>query len=135
MVSRKNSNERPYKAITVLGILAPFVCMVMLGKNEYRSTFTTEKWLDSVQGKVYMVDDLLNDYSLNGMTKAEVISLLGAPSETEYFKRNNNMVYYLGNERIHSRIDSEWLVINLTIMREFIPIRFLQTNGSKNQSL
>ena len=86
--------------------------MVILGINEYQSTFTTEKWLNSDQGKVYMVDDLLTDYSLSGMTRAEVISLLGTPTETEYFKSDQNMVYYLGNERGFIPIDSEWLVID-----------------------
>ncbi|QGQ45941.1 hypothetical protein [Metabacillus sediminilitoris] len=58
----------------------------------------------------YMVDDLMNDFELNGKTKEEVMSLLGAPSETEYFKEENNMVYYLGYERGLVSIDSEWLV-------------------------
>ena len=46
------------------------------------------------------------------MTKDEVISLLGTPPETEYFKSHNNIVYYLGFERGLISIDSEWLVID-----------------------
>ena len=103
--------EKEYKAIITLGIIAPLLCTVILGLNEYKSIFTTEKWLNSDKEKVYMVDDLLNDYEMKEMTKDEVISLLGIPAETEYFKRDNNIVYYLGYERGLISIDSEWLVI------------------------
>lgn len=58
-----------------------------------------------------MVDDLLETYELKGMTKEEIILLLGEATDTEYFKTENNMVYYLGPERGWIRIDSEWLVL------------------------
>lgn len=103
--------KREYNAIIILGITAPLLSTIILGLNEYKSIFTTEKWLHSNQERVYMVDDLLNDYEIKEMTKDEVISLLGTPSETEYFKSDNNIVYYLGYERGLISIDSEWLVI------------------------
>ncbi|MFP3509539.1 hypothetical protein SB775_07725 [Peribacillus sp. SIMBA_075] len=84
--------------------------MVILGVNEYESRFTTERWLNNDEGRVYLVDDLLNDHELIGKTKGEVITLLGSPTETEYFKEED-VVYYLGAERGIISIDSEWLVI------------------------
>ncbi|MED4531245.1 outer membrane protein assembly factor BamE domain-containing protein [Metabacillus fastidiosus] len=99
------------KVITILGSLPLLICIIMLTVNEYKSMFTTEKWLNNISGRVYMVDDLLNDYDLNGKTKKEVTNLLGTPTETEYFKTENNIVYYLGDERGLISIDSEWLVI------------------------
>ena len=60
-----------------------------------------------------MVDDLLSKYELVGMTQEEVISLLGKSTDTEYFKTENNMVYYLGPERGLISIDSEWLVMEM----------------------
>ncbi|MGG3927064.1 outer membrane protein assembly factor BamE [Metabacillus fastidiosus] len=99
------------KVITILGSLPLLICITMLTVNEYKSMFTTEKWLNNISGRVYMVDDLLNDYDLNGKTKKEVTNLLGTPTETEYFKTENNIVYYLGDERGLISIDSEWLVI------------------------
>ncbi|WP_428909943.1 hypothetical protein [Niallia sp. Krafla_26] len=110
---RKNKKmQKEYKTIRNLGIMAPILCMGILGFYEYQTTFTTEKWLNSDKEKVYMVDDLLENYTLKDMTKDELTSLLGAPIETEYFKSDNNVVYYLGDERGLISIDSEWLVID-----------------------
>ena len=104
--------KKKYKIITTIGSVPPLLCAVILGLNEYKSSFTAEKWLNSDTEKVYMVDDLLNDYDIREMTKDEVISLLGTPTTTEYFKDDNNIVYYLGDERGLISIDSEWLVID-----------------------
>jgi hypothetical protein len=58
-----------------------------------------------------MVDDLLKNHPLRGMTREEVTSLLGPKTETEYF-REWDLVYYLGPGRYGNAIgDSEWLVI------------------------
>ena len=75
-------------------------------------------WQDSIQ--VYsdlkprgcMVDDLLAHYKLVGMTRAEIVRLLGEPRPTAYF-REFDLVYWLGSERGWLSIDSEWLVMKL----------------------
>ena len=59
-----------------------------------------------------MVDDLLNHYSLEGLSRSEIMNLLGNETEGAYFKEVDNMVYYLGNERGFISIDSEWLIIH-----------------------
>ena len=74
--------------------------------------FTTKKWVDSPKQRVNMVDDLLNHYSLEGLSRSEIMNLLGNETEGAYFKEVDNMVYYLGNERGFISIDSEWLIIH-----------------------
>lgn len=95
----------PFQSLDFLLLL---YCVVILGVNEYESRFTTKRWLNDDEGRVYLVDDLLNDHELIGKTKEEVITLLGSPTETEYFKEEDNVV---GAERGIISIDSEWLVI------------------------
>jgi outer membrane protein assembly factor BamE (lipoprotein component of BamABCDE complex) len=70
--------------------------------------------------RVCMVDDLLNEYKLVGKTKDGVSTLLGTPTATEYFKNENNIVYYLGDERELISIDSEWLVISFNSNQKVI---------------
>ncbi|WP_071458476.1 hypothetical protein [Bacillus massilinigeriensis] len=73
--------------------------------------FDQEKWLKNPDKRVDMVDHLLAEENLKGMTKAEIVDLLGKVEENAYYKEPNNIVYYLGPERGFIRIDSEWLVI------------------------
>jgi len=111
----ENQQKRNRKRIvlTLLGSIPPVYSAVLLGINEYESHFTVERWLTNERERVYMVDDLLREYPLTGMTKDEVTALLGPPTETNYFQADDNLVYYLGDERGLISIDSEWLVIRL----------------------
>lgn len=111
--AKKDKKKRKsFTTILTLGSLLPVFCLVILSVNEYKSNFTTEKWIESDTEKGYMVDDLLQKYDLKDMTREEIISLLGTPTDTEYFKEDKNIVYYLGNERGLISIDSEWLVVD-----------------------
>ncbi|PAD69144.1 hypothetical protein CHH83_09920 [Bacillus sp. 7586-K] len=111
-ISSERKTKNKLKHIAMIGSIPTIVCMVMLGINEYKSSFNTNRWLTSLSERVYMVDNLLSTYDLKGKTKSEVIELLGAPTDTGYFKTKTNIVYYLGNERGLISIDSEWLVID-----------------------
>lgn len=62
--------------------------------------------------RVWMVDDLLRRYQFKGMTREEVVRLLGEPNTTSYFK-NWDMVYWLGYQRGFMGLDYEWLVLRL----------------------
>lgn len=79
--------------------------------NEAESKFNYEKWIGKQDKRVWMVDDLLEKHKILNMSKDDIIKLLGKPSDTQYFKEVDNIVYYLGAERGLVRIDSEWLVI------------------------
>ena len=59
-----------------------------------------------------MVDDLLRRHALVGLTRAQVVALLGRPTETTYF-RDYALVYYLGPESGLAGIDSKWLLVQV----------------------
>lgn len=60
-----------------------------------------------------MVDDLLRSNILRGKTRADVIALLGDPTQTDKWT-DWDLVYWLGPERSYiAAIDSEWLVVRL----------------------
>lgn len=73
-------------------------------------------WRDEIQiqkgVRLSMADQLIKQGTLRGMTRAKVVSLLGEPPATGYFK-DWDLVYWLGYERAFISIDSEWLVVRL----------------------
>ena len=75
--------------------------------------FDPSRWKNSATPasvRLRMVDDLVENKKLLGLTRQEVAARLGEPPKTEYFK-NFDLVYYLGPERGFISIDSEWLVV------------------------
>ena len=66
---------------------------------------------DSV--RLRMCDDFLEGHCIVGMSRGEVILLIGEPDQTEYFK-SYDMVYMLGQETdSYFAMDSQWLVLDL----------------------
>ena len=61
-----------------------------------------------------MADWLLKQGRLVGMNRAEIVSMLGEPTQTSHF-REYDLVYVLGNERGWLSIDSEWLLMRLDV--------------------
>jgi hypothetical protein len=59
-----------------------------------------------------MADWLLKQRRLLGMSRTEIVSMLGEPAKTSHF-RSYDLVYVLGNERGWISIDSEWLLMRL----------------------
>lgn len=76
--------------------------------------FSEARWKDPARmdQRVTMVSALLLTHRLEGRTRSEVVDLLGAPTNTDYFA-DWDLVYWLGDERGLFGIDSEWLVIRL----------------------
>ncbi|HEU0043911.1 outer membrane protein assembly factor BamE domain-containing protein [Sphingomonas sp.] len=81
-------------------------------------TFDPQIWAD--QAAVYappyprrqMVADIRRTHLKAGATRAEVIALLGAPTETDKFA-DHDLVYWLGPEEGAISVDSQWLLIDL----------------------
>ncbi len=102
--------RRNYIVFGVLVILAAVV-LVKFCSYRYWHSFSREKWLSYPEKRAYMASDLLKRHELAGMTKDEVVSLLGQHNnDYGYFSEENRLVYYLGGER--TIIDSEWLLID-----------------------
>jgi hypothetical protein len=59
-----------------------------------------------------MADGLVASGELIGRTRDEVLSKLGAPTDTGKFA-GDGLVYWLGPERSSISVDSEWLVVRI----------------------
>jgi hypothetical protein len=82
------------------------------------ATFVQPQWMDTtlVRGKLAvrgcMVDDLLDRHELRGMTRAQVVALIGEPDKVGDLP-GYDMVYWLGPQRGLIGTDSEYLVMKL----------------------
>ena len=82
------------------------------------TTFVRSEWMDTTmsRGKLAvrgcMVDDLLEKHELRGMTRAEVVALIGEPDRPDIFA-DYDMVYLLGPERGLIGTDFEYLVMKV----------------------
>lgn len=100
------------------------------GEHLARTSFKSSAWQDSARVfsqnpvRIRMVGDFLKCHSLDVMTRAEVVALLGEPDDTPYF-REWDMVYWLGPERGFVGIDSEWLVLRLDEHQQVIEHRVI----------
>lgn len=99
-----------------VGLLAYLFGSPVVKDYANRIPFDSAKWQNEElvnsrsPVRICMVDDLLKKHNLAGMTKENLITLLGVPPQTGYFG-NYDFVYWLGPERGFISIDSEWLVI------------------------
>lgn len=66
----------------------------------------------SGRARADMLEDFLDRYPLKGMTRRELIALLGEPSARQGMQ-GAEMVYVLGNDGSYFPIDNEWLLIDL----------------------
>ena len=117
-IDRLKATRAGCAVAVLLSIVAlPIACAFQMGYLPVRS-FDALMWRESSQysdtARVEMVDSLIRSRRLDGLSKAQVMELLGQPSDDGYFDEWD-MVYRLGSERGLFRIDSEWLVIRLGV--------------------
>lgn len=97
-----------------IATLAVLVALVVRWRWYPGQAFDPVAWRDEPQVengvRLDMADRLVARRTLSGMTRAEVIELLGEPTKTAKFG-DWDLVYWLGPERMFFSIDSEWLVI------------------------
>ena len=101
-----------YFALAVVVLLAVSLVVGALVIRE-RHRFSREKWLEAPENRTRIVDDLLANHELVGMTGEEIQALLGdCDNESGYFQQQDRLVYWLGPERGLISIDSEWLILD-----------------------
>ena len=101
----------------IFTIFLAFLLAIIVGYLTYRHqhTFYSDRWLNEPSERTDMIDNLLQNYEIVGLTETEVLSLLGPHDNAQgAFNANNRYVYYLGPERGLFSIDSEWLLIDFT---------------------
>ena len=117
--SRMSSRNVSFFVLAVLSLLLVFVAFPLVqstfGGRAGRTAFDRAAWMaadrtDATPSRVQMIDALLAGTPLRGMTRNQIIELLGEPPETEYFS-DWDLVYWLGPERSAVSVDSEWLVL------------------------
>ena len=69
---------------------------ILVGAKNYISDFTREKWEDNEKLRLYMIDDLEEQYKITGKTEKQVIDLLGIPQYID----DNMYEYYVGDSMI-----------------------------------
>lgn len=111
------------KANSIFLILTCFLIVSCVSANKILSNsasgqikFDSEKWKNvklyfSDDTRQRMLEDLLKKYKLIGMTREEIIALLGPESDPAYFK-GWDLRYWLGREP-GLGIDSLWLLLRL----------------------
>jgi hypothetical protein len=83
-----------------------------------------QHWSDPLHRRHRIADWLVLTNRLIGHRREDVVTLLGEPPQTEYF-REWDMVYLLGAERGFISIDSEWLVLRLNDRRVVLEARIV----------
>lgn len=73
--------------------------------------FDRAGWLADTEHRYEYADDLVDHSRLIGLTRAEVVAMLGEPT----LEQNGRLTYYLGYSPGHMMsIDPDWLAIDLT---------------------
>ena len=64
---------------TIFAVVLAFLLAIIVGYLVYRyqHTFHSDKWLNEPSERTDMIDNLLHNYEIVGLTETEVLSLLG----------------------------------------------------------
>lgn len=113
---------RLIKILSLVGGILLLVAIVYVSLSRTAEMpFEQKTWLNGTNGnqmyfpRLTMADDLIETKKLDGLSRNQVVELLGEPSmeniqwsKDDYF----GLVYHLGPERGFMSVDSEWLGIS-----------------------
>lgn len=91
----KNRFIVPIAAIVMTVILVCVNYGILYASSCYISVFSQEKWARYDSLRTYMVEDMESKYDFIGMTKQQVLDLLGKPYEDT--PAENTFSYYIGD--------------------------------------
>lgn len=98
--------------------LAAFVLIRTMGAQQDAMPFDQTVWTDDdaiyqePNPRRLMADDVMKNHLRTGMSRQDVIALLGKPTDAPHFQ-DRDLVYWLGSEGGFISIDSSWLVLDL----------------------
>jgi len=112
--------KRTARLVVLLAVvaLAAFVLVRTMGAQQASMPFERTMWADEETLRKQpnlrrsMVNDLMNTHLTKGMSRQDVIALIGHPTDTSHFQ-DRDLVYRLGDEGGYISVDSAWLVIDL----------------------
>jgi len=75
-------------------------------------------WYEAPYPRRQMVDDVRARLLVPSMSRADVIAVLGSPTDTPYFA-DHDLVYWIGPEEGFSAVDSQWFVFHFNDRGKF----------------
>ncbi|WP_072378682.1 hypothetical protein [Novosphingobium sp. NDB2Meth1] len=103
------------------------ILLLLVASCTKGAEFDRERWLKadlSGRERANIMPDLVRKHRLYGMTRTEVVALLGPPTPTDKWA-GSDMVYVLGNDGSLLPIDHAWLT--LTLDKQERVVSFKQT--------
>ncbi len=112
LIPRKK-NWRKYAFVALIAFLFLFIAIY-----KYNHTFSSDRWKMYPEKRGMMLQDLLETYSLIGMSEGKVVSLLGNEDLSQqssfkgdqtYYPPETTLVYFVKDDLL----ESVWMIITL----------------------
>jgi len=121
---RKRAKTRRFReaiavAIAVFALTGGLIVYVFYLDPTSQLPFDSEVWKNSEADlthnstRIRMADSLVDEHLTPGMTREQLIELLGPPDKTTDIFNGQFMSYLLGRERSRFALDKEWLFVSL----------------------
>lgn len=110
----KLANSIAFAIVIIIGI----TLVSCFGIYQYNRNFTQKKWLTNEEERYKIVDNMLTENEIVGISEREIIKLLGEETQNApisfknhkgHYADENHLTYFLGVDYM----DGEWLVITI----------------------
>lgn len=94
-----------------IGVILLFFSLYALSQTQSKHRFDYNRWVGYPEQRALMVESMLKEHDLIGLTQAEIMDALGANDNAMWnVNETNQVVYNLGAGKEDGR--NEWLFIN-----------------------